>query len=300
MTTGINPLRAATLSVAALAPAIARYRDWLDYRVIETGALDRGVADGLGAPAAAGAPFALLRPGSGRAIDLRLVESPAVAGFKPSRTYGWAAIELCVQDAPTVYERLRDGPFEIVGRPSLIADMPGVRSMQVFGPDGEVIFLTEVQGGPGTGLPVANAMIDAPFIAVLACRDMPATAQWAADRLGLVIGPPMKIPYRTISHAFGFTPDRLIEFSTASGAGETCLELDQYPDEATERSRTPGRLAPGFAAITLMHDRIDAIVGPWAAQPARRDGALYEGRRVGVLETPEGALVEIVEGDTVG
>jgi hypothetical protein len=49
------------------------------------------------------------------------------------------------------------------------------------------------------------------------------------------------------------------------------------------------------ALVTLWHDRIDTIAGPWLTPPAVRAGAFYDGRRSGVLRMPEGALVELIE-----
>ena len=60
-------LRAATLTVADLDRSIALYRDWLDHRLIEHGALDEALAASWGAPKTAGARTAVLEPASGAA-----------------------------------------------------------------------------------------------------------------------------------------------------------------------------------------------------------------------------------------
>jgi hypothetical protein len=54
-------------------------------------------------------------------------------------------------------------------------------------------------------------------------------------------------------------------------------------------------LPPGISVVTLSHPDLDAVAGPWLTPPTRRDGAIYDGRRVGVLRAPEGALIELVE-----
>jgi hypothetical protein len=54
-------------------------------------------------------------------------------------------------------------------------------------------------------------------------------------------------------------------------------------------------LPPGISVVTLSHFDLDAVAGPWLTPPTRRDGAIYEGRRAGVLRAPEGALIELVE-----
>jgi len=291
-----NPLRCATLVVSDAAAAASRYVDWLDHLVIETGVLDAGLAASWGAPASAGRAFVVLRPASGKPVDLRLVEGDAVAAFEPLRSFGWAAIELCVQDVRTCHARLQDGPFEIIGPPSENPGLPTIHPMQVRGPDGEIVYLTQIlQGGPGSGLPEAHGAVDQLFIAVLACADMAASAEWFRQQLGLAIAAPFEIPYRMLNQAFGLTADQRHRLTTADHAGEICLEFDQYPEAAVPRPFVAGQLPPGMAVCTLMHPDLSAIPGPWLTPPTPRGGAIYEGRRVGVLRSPEGALIEVME-----
>jgi catechol 2,3-dioxygenase-like lactoylglutathione lyase family enzyme len=292
----MNPLRSATLMASDAAAAATRYVDWLDYRIVESGRLDAGLAASWHAPASAGRAYIVLRPASGKKLDLRFVEGDAVADFRPLRSFGWAAIELCVQDVRACHARLQGGPFEIIGPPSENPGLPSIHPMQVRGPDGEIVYLTQIlQGGPGSGLPEAHAAVDQLFIAVLACADMAACAAWFRQQLGLAIAAPFEIPYRMLNQAFELPADRRHRLTTADHAGEICLEFDQYPDAAVPRPFVEGQLPPGMAICTLTHADLDAIPGPWLTPPTRRDGAIYEGRRVGVLRSPEGALIEVME-----
>jgi hypothetical protein len=294
--TRTGPLRAATLTVADIATATDRYSRWFDYSCLEQGVIAPDLAEAWAAPQAAGSRYAVLRPASGLAVDLRLVERPAVAGFSAMATPGWTALEVCVADVHATHARLQGSPFVVVGPPNAIATLPTIHPMQVEGPDGEFVFLTEIlPGGAAEGLPAAHAPIDTLFICVLGCQDRGACAQWFAQQLGLIIAPPLAIPYRTLSRAFGLPSDTLHTICTASRDGRLFLELDQYPVGRAPRAALPGDLVPGVALVTLWHDRLDTIPGPWLTPPAVRDGAIYDGRRVGVLRMPEGALVELVE-----
>jgi hypothetical protein len=38
------------------------------------------------------------------------------------------------------------------------------------------------------------------------------------------------------------------------------------------------------------------LEGHWLSPPVRRDGPVYAGRLSGVIQTPEGALLEVVDG----
>jgi len=291
-----GPLRAATLTVGRIDAAIDRYTRWLDHVEIERGVVAPDLADIWAAPAVAGARYAVLRPASGLAVDLRLIERPPVAGFSAMATPGWTAIEVCVADVHATHARMQDSPFVVVGPPNAIASLPTIHPMQVEGPDGEFVFLTQIlPGGAAEGLPTAHAAIDALFICVLGCQDLASSAQWFSQQLGLIVAPPLEIPYRTLSRALGMAPGTLHTICTASRDGRLFLELDQYPAGSAPRAALPGDLVPGVALVTLWHDRMDTIPGPWLAAPAPRAGAIYQGRRVGVLRMPEGALVEIVE-----
>jgi hypothetical protein len=201
-----------------------------------------------------------------------------------------------VADVHAVHARMQDSPFVVVGPPNAIASLPTIHPMQVEGPDGEFVFLTQIlAAGAAEGLPSAHAPIDALFICVLGCQDLAACAQWFAQTLGLTVAPLIQIPYRTLSRALGMTPDTLHTITTASRDGRLFLELDPNPPGSVARTPAPGDLVPGVALVTLRHDRLDAIAGEWLTPPVARDGAIYEGHRVGMLRTPEGALVEVVE-----
>jgi hypothetical protein len=47
---------------------------------------------------------------------------------------------------------------------------------------------------------------------------------------------------------------------------------------------------------TITHPLFATLDLDWLTPPVRRDGPLYAGRMVGTVKTPEGALLEIIEG----
>jgi hypothetical protein len=46
----------------------------------------------------------------------------------------------------------------------------------------------------------------------------------------------------------------------------------------------------------MLHPDFARLEPHWASPPVERPGPLYAGRRTGVLRTPEGALLEVIEG----
>jgi hypothetical protein len=291
-----NILRAATLSVADIDATAERYLRYFDYAVVEDGPIDLALARSWAAPACAHRRQVVLQPASGADVFIRLVQADRDPGYRPLRTYGWAALELCVQDVLAVAERLRAGPFEIIGPPRQVPGLPAIHPMQVQGPDAEIVYLTEIKvGGPGSGLPTARAPVDTLFIVVAACADIGVSARWFEHQLGLSVSPEVAIPYRMLARAFDLPATQLHRLATAMFDGAICLELDQYPPAAEVRACRPGELPPGVGICTFAVPSLDAVPGPWLSKPVVHSGFIYGGNRCGSLMGPDGLLVELVE-----
>jgi hypothetical protein len=267
----------------------------MDYETVERGVIDADLAGAWGTPAMAGRAFVTCRPASGAEAFLRMVEGVPPAGYRPLRTYGWAALEICVSDTLAVAERLRGSPFEIIGPPRELDGMPEIFPMQVRGPDDEIVFLTQIRGQlAGMRLPTAERLIDRLFILVLACSDLAATRAWVSTGLGLVAHPEIAMRYTMLSKAFGLDADTRHRIATGGHEIDSFLEFDQYPPQAEARPCDAGALPPGVALATLEHPDLDAISALWLSPPAARGGAIYGDRRHGVLSGPDGTLLELV------
>ncbi|NKI98333.1 VOC family protein [Novosphingobium sp. SG707] len=289
-------LKCATHVVADLDDAVARYGAWMDYAVVESGVVDDGLAALWMAPGGAGRRYALMQPASGAQTFLRFVEGDVVADYTPIRSYGWAAIELCVTDVEAVNARMMASPFEIIGPPRPLDGFAIVKPMQVKGADKEVVYLTQILApGAEHGLPAPQSLVDRPFIMVLACPDLRAAMDWARDVLGLEVIDPVAIRYSMIAKSFDLPEGQKTEISTGRWGDHVFLEFDQYPQGACPRPRIEGQLPPGVAITTMEHPDFARLAPHWAVPPAVREGALYQGRRTGMLLTPEGALLEVIE-----
>ncbi|MCG8442887.1 MAG: hypothetical protein MI723_13875 [Caulobacterales bacterium] len=289
-------LRAATLTVADPAVTAARYHEWLDYASVEAGQLSADLAAAWGRPASAGRAYEVLQPASGAEVYLRLVEGEVHPDYRALRTYGWAAIEICVEDVLAVNERMQASPFEIIGPPREIEGLPAIYPMQVKGPDQEIAYFTQIREDlPAYDLPRAAGPIDKLFILVIACSDMQASLDWFANHIGFPTGRVMDIEYTMLADAFGTPRDELHTISTAVHDRDVFLELDQYPPAATVRPGAPDALPQGVAIGTFLHPDLDAVTAEWIAPPARRDGPIYGGRRAGAVRAPDDTIVELVQ-----
>ena len=294
-------LRSATLTVASLERSIEAYTEWLDYRVVEQSVLEPALAASLGAPASAGKRVAVLAPASGADIYLRVVESDPHPDYVPLTSYGWAAIEICVTDVLEADERMKRSPFfEIIGPPREIEGLDAIYPMQMKGPDGEIVYLTQIRSDlPDFDLPRAKTLIDHLFILVMACSDLPASLAWMERYAGMAIGrEKLEIVYTMLANAFGLPVDDLHVIATMVHGRDVFLELDQLPPQGAPRSGRDGELPPGVAVGTFWHPDFDALAkaaGEFAiGTPERHDSIVYGGQPSLTLRAPDGTLIELM------
>ncbi|WP_018996760.1 glyoxalase/bleomycin resistance/dioxygenase family protein [Hirschia maritima] len=290
-------LRAATLTVADIKRSTSLYAEFFDYSIVEEGLVDSNLAASWSAPNSAGQPYAIMQPSSGAEIYIRFIEQPAVDSFKALRTYGWNAIEICVTDVLAANERMENSPFEIIGPPREIDGLPAIYPMQVRGPDEEIVYLTQIRSDlPAFDLPRASTLIDKLFILVMGCSDMDEGNAWLAKHAGVEMGRDMEIVYTMLAGAYGTDMDELHRISTMIHGRDVFLEIDQYPEAATQRENHEGMLPPGVAIGSMWHPEFDSLPGPWITEPVVRDGPIYKGKRAGTMIGPDGTLVEMIEG----
>jgi len=289
-------LHAATLTIADLGATIERYTQWFDYNVAERGTLNAPLAASWGVPGSTDNLYAILQPSSGAEVYLRFVEQKQIAAYAPLRSFGWAAIEICVEDVLAVAERMAKSPFEIIGPPREIDGLPAIYPMQVMGPDKEIVYLTQIRDDlPAYDLPRAASFIDKFFIAVLACSNMKASIKWFEENAGLSFGREMEIEYTMLANSFGKPLDTLYTIATMVHERDVFLEFDQYPDEAISRPTDNGKLAPGVSIVTLKTPDIKKLSPNWIVEPQIHKSLLYDGKLAGCKQAPDGTLVEIVE-----
>jgi catechol 2,3-dioxygenase-like lactoylglutathione lyase family enzyme len=275
--------------------ALTDYHDRLGLMLVEHGPVPPALAESWGAPAVAGARMATLQPSSGTPCFLRLVEQPLPPEFRPTRTFGWNAYEITVQDVFGWPDRLAGSGFEIVGPPKEIAGLPYFVAMQMLGRGREMIYLNEVRcDTPSSDLPKAGSPVDHIFIVILATPDRAGTMRWYRERLGLDEGGTYTIEYTMINKAFGLADGTQSTISMLQHGRMPIVEVDGYPDAATPRAAAPGRLPPGNALVTLAVDSLDRDL-PFITPPARREGPFYTGRRAVTVRGPAGELLELVE-----
>jgi hypothetical protein len=258
----IGALAGVTIATPHLDDAIAAYATYLGYRGA-IGAVDAALAERLGAPGVAGNRMATLYPESGEECFIRLVEAAGAPGYRPLTTYGWNAAELIVQDLDALATRLAGSPFVIIGPPATLdfdfTDQ--IRAMQVVGPSGEVLYLTEVTGPvPGFALPEPLSFVGRIFVAILGVADLDAWGAAASATLGLPVGPQFAARIEVLSDALGCPRDQRHALTTVALEQATLIEIDAFPAPATRRAAGRDGLLPGIAMTSFFAK--DAAVSP--------------------------------------
>ena len=289
-------IKCGTSLVPDLESALGDYAGVLGLEVAESGQVPADLAASWAAPAAAGRPYALLRPQSGAPCFLRLIEAPIPDSFRPTRTFGWAAYELTVQDVFGWPQRLVGSGFDIVGPPREIEGLPYFVPMQVTGRGREMLYLNEVhENTPSADLPKALSPADHIFIVILAAPDRERAVAWYKDRLDLDEGGTYTLEYTMINNAFDLPEGTQSSITMVQSGRLPIVEVDDYPDAAKERPAEPEMLPPGNSMVTLAVCALDELQLDWTTPPEKRPGPLYEGRRVATTFGPAGERLELVE-----
>lgn len=143
---------------------------------------------------------------SGRLI---LVQSRPGADLPCPGHLGWAALELAVQDVDSAAARAVAAGFSLLGEPAALSSTSSLRSAQLAGPGGLMVYLTQQVGDTGPfGLIPPLAPVDAIYGVVLATRRLErARARYeavlAAERLS-----DHPVAVGVLNKVFGLDPAR--------------------------------------------------------------------------------------------
>lgn len=287
-----------TISTTDVGRACDLYSRWLGYEVVHEGGLDAGAAALWGLPRLSGRRCAVLAPGGIGDTFLRFVEGPAAPGYVPFRHLGWNAAEHTVQDVDGLGERLAGSPFRVIGPPADLSFTPLIRAMQIVGPDGEVLYLTQIKGEvPGFELPFAKHPVDRVFIMILGGADLGALKAWYEARLGVAQAPVMDSVISVISNVYGLDPATMHSISAIPLTDACYIEADQMPAAVLPRPVVPGELPPALAMVSFEVGRLPEALD-WISPPATLSSAPYRGRRAAVCRGPTGELIELIETST--
>ena len=277
---GLGPLLCATVATPDLDAHAEIYAATLGWTTTDAGTIGSDLAAAWGVPGQSGARFRLLGARRGRRGGVRLVETDGVRQ-EVLRHPGWRSIEICVVDVNAVRVRIAAAapPFTIVGEPAPIPGHATIRAMQVLGPAGELLYLTEIGPQSTFALPRPTELIDHVFIGVISAPCLRRARSFYERAFG-VAGPPgtLTAPIESISRVLGLPLEHAHEFCTLQLAGRTLVEIDQHPPALPQEPPAPAdRLAPGTALMTFAFDAGSRPTVELVGRAGRPTGELYAG-----------------------
>ncbi len=286
-----------TLLVNQLSGVESAYQEHLGYSTVHSGVVSAGQAALWDTPAMRGRPFVIMQAESGRPVYLRFIEDPAIVPPEAGTTHGWNAVELVARDPDALVRQFDGTPFEVVGPPrDLWAAPDAPRAMQAIGPARELLYFTRViPSGFSIPMSAAASPVDRVFIMVVGGPSMPALRDFYGDTLGLPVGAVTPFRITTLSRALGLPVDTTYPLAIASLPREFLIELDEYPEQASERPVRSGSLPPGPAIVSFGVEELDAFDLVWRAEPRRLSEFPYNGQRAGVTVGPAGEWLELIE-----
>lgn len=247
----MGPVVLGTVICRDLAQSSAAYRGWLGQMTLAQGRLSTAQALALNAPALIQARSALLGPSTHELPWLRLIEDPEASYAEPFSRTGWMALEIAVADVDELARKLVGSPFALLAPPADLDLSPSIRAMQVAGPAGEVLYMTQVKAAlKPFDLPRARHFVDRLFIPVLGApsRDKAlAVYELIAQQRGIVFDTRLGAFNRC--HGLPLEqrhPVAVIQLKQAS-----MIEIDQLPSTIAELPLDTERLPGGIASVTF-------------------------------------------------
>lgn len=248
-----GPLRHATLIVAE-ASALTDAYGLLGLAPVGRDMVSTAQAQTWCRPALAGCAVTWLAAPDSPAL-LRVIESPAAATRPTRLCHGWLALEILVRDVDELGRRLQGSTFEIVGAPADLAVSPAIRAMQVVGPAGEMLYLTQVkQPVPPFELPLSTELTAAQDLGALFIGVMSVPDREAALNACGPLAPRATLRFDTrvtvLSRALERPLDHPWPVATLQWAGRSLFEIDEVRDERVA-SPAPGQPPDGLAWLTM-------------------------------------------------
>lgn len=245
-------IRCVTFVADDLAACEAAWCGHLAHRRVASGRVDAATAAGWQAPATAGRDYLLLEPAAAPGHYLRFVDGPVPADYVPFSTTGWNAAEILVRDCDALAARLADSPWRIIGPPQDLSFTDSIRAMQVQGPSGQLLYLTQIKGPvPGFDLRMASAEVESCFVGILGGQDFSAMKHWYRARFGLADAADVPSRVTGLSRALGESLEARYTITALTLAGGCLVEIDAFPPATGLRPCGPGELPPAMAILGI-------------------------------------------------
>lgn len=248
----LGPITAVTVSTPDLVASENAYARHLGYRVTTRGRLSGDLARSWRSPESEGSRYAVLRPEAADDFEFRFVESPIAAGYRAFSSFGWNAAELIVRDVDALATTLQGTAFEMLGPPQDLSFTDAIRAMQVRGPAGEILYLTQFKRPlPALPAPPARCAADRVFIVIVGGPSLDELLSFYARTFGMAEPQRMESRVKAISENFGLSPEHRYQIAAVPLDGHCYIEADEMPSAAGRAPAANGTLPPGIAMVSF-------------------------------------------------
>ena len=302
--TMVSEIAAGTVAVPDVAAQVDAFREWFKFAEYWRGTVPQSLAEFWGAPAVAGRQAAVVGPRGVNAGLFRFVELGSEFKQVPLySTLGWVALEIRARDVDALVGELEGSPFTHVGGPADLkfGDMPvTLRAAQFRGLAGEPLIFTEDLKYDRSEV-LGEGNVGPLFIQTLAVRSYPTARDFYLQGLKMKLSLEVQYPMRNVMRALGLTDGRRLTMSAVRTTDYCSIELDEYPDEATERPTAEGSLPPAVCMCTLATRDLDQVAAALEEEGlafSRLDAnpiAPHQGSRLLFARGHSGERLEFVE-----
>jgi len=248
----LGPILAVTVCTPDLHASIEAYTRTLHYRELRRSRISREQASLWQRPALAGRPYALLVPQAADDFVFRIVESPEAGVDAAFTRHGWNAAELIVAKVDPLADQLANSPFEIVAPPLDLSFCSDIRAMQIRGPAGEILYLTEFKRPvPGLPAPPARCAVDRTFIVIVGGASLARLQEFYEREFAVPHTEPMESRVQTMALAFGLSREHRFRIAALPLAGRSFVEADEMPAAARPLDPEATGFPPGIAMVSF-------------------------------------------------
>ena len=286
----IGPILAVTVCTPDLDASIEAYTRALGYRELTRSRVTAQQSALWQCPALQGCRYALLAPQAADDFVFRFVESREADVDEAFTRHGWNAAELIVAKVDPLADQLVNSPFEIVAPPLDLSFCSDIRAMQIRGPAGEILYLTEFKRPvPGLPAPPARCAVDRTFIVIVGGASLPRLQAFYEKTFGVPHPEPMESRVQTMALAFGLSREHRFRIAALPLAGRCFVEADEMPAAARPLDPEATRFPPGIAMVSFA-----GVPGGTGARAAPAEPPYPPAARAASRHGVAGELLEII------
>jgi predicted enzyme related to lactoylglutathione lyase len=186
---------------------------------------------------------------------VRFVESDRYQNPLPLRTFGWSALEICVDDVHKYVAQAVAAGFVVMNEAVPLSGsakpLPLIAA-QLAGINGEVVYITQILSEvPNFELPDVSKESGSIFICVLGASDLESSREVLESNFEVRRASDREVGIKVINRVYGKPLDTLHRLSSLQLAGRNAIEIDQLPVEGAQREAALGYLPPGISVVTV-------------------------------------------------